>query len=446
MLSSGLRILQRCYPLHSASKLSSSLLSRLSKCPVQLSLNSPLERSRVTKRFFGSTATQSEPAQNAAETQFEEDVEEQKGTIKVISYTPTEIYENNSLLQEITGGDQDKEKTLRILCLEYDILRQEGCDVPTSISVENWQTLLDMQSIHGRKKFLRFLFIKEIRKSLEKDKKQQRREKRLALQEENVVEEDDGHIKYGLGNNALFHRIYESTITEYDNYRLIRAMELQEQKIFIDCGFDSSMSPAEKGNLANQLQFAFACNRVHSEPFDLHLCNVQKDSSAIRKMMRAIPMLLDTSFPCNVTEKSYLDIVPKESIVYLTPHCREVMRDFDHDANYIIGGIVDKSNQEPLTLAKAKREGLRMAKFPLDEYMHWGAGGSKFLTLDQVLKIMLDMRKTGDWNYALRHVPRRKLKTNEEVLNSMSAFKRRKNPFENWEGRAPRNRFVLHEE
>lgn len=47
-------------------------------------------------------------------------------------------------------------------------------------------------------------------------------------------------------------------------------------------------------------------------------------------------------FPLNVHTNSYLDLFPKEQLVYLTPHCREELRTYDHDAIYIIGGIVDK--------------------------------------------------------------------------------------------------------
>lgn len=67
-----------------------------------------------------------------------------------------------------------------------------------------------------------------------------------------------------------------------------------------------------------------------------------------------------------VNPGSYLEKYPREQLVYLTPHCQEELLTYDHDAVYIIGGIVDKSSGEPLTLAKAKREGIRMQKFPLD--------------------------------------------------------------------------------
>ena len=75
--------------------------------------------------------------------------------------------------------------------------------------------------------------------------------------------------------------------------------------------------------------------------------------------------------------------------------------------------MVDKTNNEPLSLAKAKKQGLRMARLPLDRYLSWGAGSGKSLTLNQMVSIMLEMKKHGDWKKALRFVPRRKI--NDEV-------------------------------
>lgn len=66
-------------------------------------------------------------------------------------------------------------------------------------------------------------------------------------------------------------------------------------------------------------------------------------------------------------------------------------------------------NTEPISLAKAKREGLRMAKLPLDHHLKWGSGSGKSLTINQVTSILLDIKNTSDWNHSLRHVPRRKL-------------------------------------
>ncbi|KAK8375198.1 hypothetical protein O3P69_015669, partial [Scylla paramamosain] len=100
-------------------------------------------------------------------------------------------------------------------------------------------------------------------------------------------------------------------------------------------------------------------------------------------------------YPLIINPKSYLQKYPKEQLVYLTPHCQEELLVYDHNAVYIIGGIVDKSSGEPLTLAKAKREGVRMQKLPLDRYLAWGIG-NKCLTLNQIINIMLDFKMTGE--------------------------------------------------
>lgn len=62
-------------------------------------------------------------------------------------------------------------------------------------------------------------------------------------------------------------------------------------------------------------------------------------------------------------------------------------------------------------MAKAKEQGIRMAKFPLDKYLDWGASSSKNLTLDQALNIMLDLQRDSNWQKALDHIPKRKLKS-----------------------------------
>lgn len=72
------------------------------------------------------------------------------------------------------------------------------------------------------------------------------------------------------------------------------------------------------------------------------------------------------------------------------------------------GGMVDKRITQPFSLAKAKKEKIRCAKLPLDNFLDWGTG-HKSLTLNQVMAIMNDWRRTNDWNYSFRHIPRRKL-------------------------------------
>nr|CAI5828294.1 unnamed protein product [Callosobruchus analis] len=206
----------------------------------------------------------------------------------------------------------------------------------------------------------------------------------------------------------MFLRIYESTMNNLYNSKLIQAITYG-QKLVIDCGYDGNMTKRENYNCAKQLMLLFAENRMHKEPFDIHFCNANPEGFLIKQLNKNIPTMYEKWFPLNIHECSYLDMYPKDQLVYLTPHCREEMSEFDYDSVYIIGALVDKVNNEPLSLARAKKEGLKMAKLPLDRYLQWGSGSGKSLTLNQVVSILLDVQLNGDWNYALRHVPRRKL-------------------------------------
>ncbi|XP_067004068.1 mitochondrial ribonuclease P protein 1 homolog [Anabrus simplex] len=310
-------------------------------------------------------------------------------------------------LNTVTNGDPELEKRLKVLFLEVEVMRQEGDKVPANLNINHWKELINMATRSMRRKYLTFLWKNEVKKANEQKKKEEK--KKIREEELNVLKQiDDGHIQYGLSRNSIFMRVYDSTITQFDNSRLIQAMQFG-QKLVVDCGYDMHMTSRECMNCAKQLMLLFAENRFHRDPFNLYFCNIDRNGHTMKELHKYINTLYDDHFPLNITEKSYLDLFPKENLVYLTPHCREEMLTFDHDAVYIIGGIVDKVNKEPLSLAKAKKEGLRMAKLPLDRYLTWGSGSGKSLTLNQMIQILLDLRFTGDWKIALKHVPRRKI-------------------------------------
>jgi ribonuclease P protein 1 len=310
----------------------------------------------------------------------------------------------------ITNNDPVLEKKLKILFLEVEVLRQSGHKVPQDVKLGQWKELLEMETRSRRRKYLSYLFGIEKKQENRKKKKEEQRQKRNA---ENAIPEN-AHLTYGLGHNTILLRVYDSTINHFYNSRLIQAMQFN-QKLVVDCSYDSHMTSREAQDCGKQLTFMFSDNRVHDNPFDIYLCNASRESNTIKQLVKFIPTLYDSDFPMNITEKSYLDLFPKENIVYLTPHCQEEMREFDHDAIYIIGAMVDKRNNEPLSLAKAKREGLKMAKLPLDQYLMWGSGSSKSLTLNQMICILLDVRASGSWHKALQHVPRRKIITTEDL-------------------------------
>lgn len=201
------------------------------------------------------------------------------------------------------------------------------------------------------------------------------------------------------------------------------------EKLIFDCSYDQHMTNREAKNAAKQLMLCFAANRKHIQPFDLHFCNANFNNETMIQLERYIPTMRNKEFPLHLHEGSFIDLFAKEQLVYLTPHCHDDLTEYDPDMIFIIGAMVDKMNQEPLSLAKAKSLNLKMARLPLDTHLKWGSGGGKSLTLDQMIRIMLDWKMTRSWDVALRkNVPRRKVKSDDQqhkfnaFLNQTSKF------------------------
>lgn len=307
--------------------------------------------------------------------------------------------------------DSQREKKLKILYLEVDVARQEGRRVPNPelIKPDQWDHLLSLQSRSARSKYYLFLWhIEKKHENLEKKKIQKAEALVERKAKEKLEAEENNHIIYGIAHTGFLLRIYDTTINHWHNNKLIRAMQFG-QKIVLDCSYDEYMNKRESVNTAKQLMLCFAENRAHDDPFDMHFCNTNFNGTTMQYLEKHIPTMRDASFPMHIHAQCFTDIFPKEKLVYLTPHCRTELLEYNPDNIYIIGGIVDKINNEPLSLGKAKRLGLRMARLPLDHYLTWSPGSGKSLTLNQMVNILLDIKDTGDWNYSLRHVPKRKI-------------------------------------
>ncbi|XP_034111671.1 mitochondrial ribonuclease P protein 1 homolog [Drosophila albomicans] len=313
--------------------------------------------------------------------------------------------------QHVSETKEEREKRLKVLQLEVDIAYQEGRRVPALefFQEHHWARVLELPTKSARSKYYAFLWQIEMKKESNQRKKEERAvetERRVAeIRKERA---ENNHIVYGLAHTSMFLRIYDSTINHWQNNRLTRAMQFAP-KLVLDCSYDQYMTNRESSYAAKQLMLCFAENRMNDEPFDLHYCNSNFEGNCMQILQRYIPTMHNPEFPINVHRECFTELFPKKQLVYLTPHCREDLVSYDPDDIYIVGAMVDTVNNEPLSLAKAKRLGLRMARLPLDRYLQWGAGSGKSLTLNQMISIMLDLKKTGDWDTALQHVPRRKV-------------------------------------
>ncbi|NWX97461.1 TM10C methyltransferase, partial [Nothoprocta ornata] len=297
------------------------------------------------------------------------------------------------------AGSEHKELSTVAAAREaVEMWRLAGRAVPENISDDQLKTLMECPSKASKKKYLKFLYIKELYKKNDKRKMEEKRERRLETQEER--DSKPGELK-----KNSFTCLWTNAIDRTYNWRVAQSMIFGQPLVF-DMSFESDMSPREVANTVRQIVFSESSNRKSVDPFHIHFCNFQDNSQYHREFIKHYRQAWDKLL-ITVTERCYTEVFPKNKIIYLTADSPNVMKTFDHDKVYIIGSMVDKSIKTGVSLARAKRLGLETACLPLEKYLLWNTG-AKNLTLDQMMHILLTLKDTGDWKKALEFVPKRK--------------------------------------
>ncbi|KAM6439310.1 tRNA methyltransferase 10 homolog C [Rhynochetos jubatus] len=278
-----------------------------------------------------------------------------------------------------------------------EMWRLAGRSVPENISDEQLKTLMECPSKSAKKKYLKYLYIRELYKKNDKRKMDEKRRRRLEEQEEASKTSED--------RRNSFMCVWANSVDKAYSWRVAQSMIFGQPLVF-DMSYENEMSSREVANTVQQLVFSEGCNRRCADPFHIHFCNFKEDSlyhkEFIKHYREAWGKLLIT-----VTDQCYTEIFPKDKLIYLTADSPRVMKTFDHNKIYIIGSMVDRSIKTGVSLARAKRLGLETAALPLEKYLLWNSG-AKNLTLDQMMHILLTLKDTGDWKKALEFVPKRK--------------------------------------
>lgn len=189
------------------------------------------------------------------------------------------------------------------------------------------------------------------------------------------------------------------------NFQNMFSLLHSNSQLIFDCGFENEMIPMKIGSLVKQLQISHGINRKHSNPFFFNLVRLQPNGRLHNMLLRAMPTLH------SVMEQFCPDRIAKERLVYhyLTPNSTTELTEFnDNDVYIIIGALVDNSTNKPLTLVKAKSLELRTARSPLERFVEWKRS-NKALTIDQMTRIMLEFKRSGNMRQALQHVTPRKV-------------------------------------
>ena len=146
-------------------------------------------------------------------------------------------------------------------------------------------------------------------------------------------------------------------------------MEEWGQPLVIDLSWFKTMQLQQQKSLClRELPYSTSYNKSSIQPFHLHYTGVQDPK--IKTLMKKVdPQLMSDERPEVYTEQSYLDIFPKENIVYLSPDSRNELKWDDEDV-YVIGGLVDVDLKSNASLGKdynidgqnAPEEGIKAPK------------------------------------------------------------------------------------
>ncbi|KAF7211691.1 tRNA methyltransferase 10 homolog C [Nothobranchius furzeri] len=313
--------------------------------------------------------------------------------------------EDAGILNE-SGADLKDSSSLDATRELVSMWRQAGKLVPQEMTEEEVRLLADLTTKASRKKYLKYLAIKEGHKLSRKEKQQKKKAEREASVKEkrelDIGQNQDGHNF----KNTIILQFWDRSLDKLLAWRTAQAMIFGQPLVF-DMSYESNMSRRELENTVSQLLEVEGWNRRAPDPFHLHFCNLQPDGTYKKELVKRYGEETWERLLITTTKQHYIELFPREQLVYLTADSPNVLRTFDHSKVYIVGALVDRSIQTGLSLANAKRLKLATARLPLDEFLHWDVG-AKNLTLDQVIRIMLTIKETGKWEEALKFVPTRK--------------------------------------
>ncbi|XP_078532438.1 tRNA methyltransferase 10 homolog B isoform X2 [Lissotriton helveticus] len=160
----------------------------------------------------------------------------------------------------------------------------------------------------------------------------------------------------------------------------------------------------EISRLAGQIRRLYGSNKKASKPFWLYLTNFIVNSPIYEECLRMNDGF--SNYLMDMTEESYLDLFPLETVVYLTPDSEHALEDIDPRKVYILGGLVDESIQKKLTFQKAQENGLVTARLPIQEWMVKNVNEknyhSEILAINQVFDVLSTYYETQSWPEALK--------------------------------------------
>lgn len=258
----------------------------------------------------------------------------------------------------------------------------ENADSKSTVANGNPEESTEAQALskRQRKKLLKqqkWEEERELRKQRRKEKKQQRR-----LERQNHYDDDE----------------------RSQRKRLRKEVTPSSIRLVVDCSFDSLMLMRDINKLHKQIQRCYATNRRAPHPVQFIVTSLGGQlKQSMDEKDKGWVNWKDISFKT----EHYIEIVPKEDLVYLTSDSPNVLTELDQSKAYVIGGLVDHNHHKGITFEKAKELGIAHAQLPLTSFVKMNT--RKVLAVNHVFEIILSYLEKGNWQDAFFTIlPQRK--------------------------------------
>lgn len=205
--------------------------------------------------------------------------------------------------------------------------------------------------------------------------------------------------------------------------RKLTEEHMSSQRIVVDCAFDEEMTEKDVRSLVSQVTHLYGKNRVVEKPLNVYITSFNGKLAASLRAMNGFEFWTGLTFE----PKPYIDMFPKDRLVYLSAESDVSLTELDDQDIYIIGGLVDHNRLKGICHKKATEQGIRTARLPIDEYMDLKT--RKVLTVNHVFEILLAYSVHKDWTTALETViPKRKGGTSKQIENAEETDLPKKEP------------------
>ncbi|KAF5396330.1 Mitochondrial ribonuclease P protein 1 [Paragonimus heterotremus] len=338
-------------------------------------------------------------------------------TVRNVSYQQTKIpaylldrtVPVEEVLKKLTPEDAAR---LQVIEAEHRLLVDQGMRVPSKLTPRAQLDLLCCVSQSARSRYYLFAFKKEKKHENERAKKAN---KSISLSPDASPASNDRIIRV----------VDSKCVRAHQESWMLAEMRCPDsaQQLVFDFTHESEMRLQDQKNLANQMTYVIQTTRLMKPyPFHLTLCGLLPHTNQYAFMEEEFGVTSPgssihslTDLPWTISPNHYsVDFPignPSRPVIYLSPNAPRSFEpgEWDHNAVYVIGAIVDKAVRRPITLAKARRTGVECIRLPLERYFKWSSGSSKTLTINCMHAILATAKSTnGDWEKALRdNLPRR---------------------------------------